>query len=95
MTVDPTIEALFGPPPLDIDLAASYVAANRSVVIVLLFLAIIAVALRFIARITLRNALLADDWVIFVALVQIISDPKLSVSVADFHGSSAYVPPLL
>lgn len=69
MTEDPAIRALFGPAPSDVDLTASEVSINNGVVIAMLCLAVAAVILRFAARIALRNALMADDWAIVVALV--------------------------
>lgn len=73
MTVDPTIEAIFGPPPDNVDLIESNVAVNNGAVIAMLSLAAVAVLLRFVARVTLRNPLLADDWAIIVALVSLPS----------------------
>ncbi|KAL3436150.1 hypothetical protein BDV09DRAFT_184527 [Aspergillus tetrazonus] len=69
MTVDPAIEAIFGPPPDNVDLIESNVAVNNGAVIAMLSLAAVAVLLRFVARVTLRNPLLADDWAIIVALL--------------------------
>jgi hypothetical protein len=73
MTVDPAIEAIFGPPPDNVDLIESNVAINNGAVIAMLSLAAVAVLLRFVARVTLRNPLLADDWAIIVALVSLPS----------------------
>lgn len=69
MAEDPAIRTLFGQAPSDVDLTASDVSVNNGVVIAMLCLAAAAVILRFVARITLRNALMADDWSIIVALV--------------------------
>jgi hypothetical protein len=69
MAEDPAIRTLFGQAPSDVDLTASDVSVNNGVVITMLCLAAAAVILRFAARITLRNALMADDWSIIVALV--------------------------
>ncbi|KAL4972846.1 hypothetical protein BDW66DRAFT_169150 [Aspergillus desertorum] len=69
MTVDPAVEAVFGPPPDNVDLAESSVAVNNGTVIAMLCLAAVAILLRFAARIILRNPLLADDWTIIAALL--------------------------
>lgn len=69
MAEDPTIRAVFGPAPANIDLSASDVSVNNGVVIAMLLLAAVAVTLRFTARLVLRNALMADDWTIIAALV--------------------------
>lgn len=71
MTEDSAIRALFGPAPTDLNLAASDVSVNNGAVIAMLCLASVAVFLRFIARIILRNALMADDWAIIAALVSL------------------------
>lgn len=61
MTEDPAIRAIFGPPPTNVNLAASDVSVNNGAVIAMLCLSAVAVFLRFTARIVLRNALMADD----------------------------------
>ncbi|KAL4951907.1 hypothetical protein BDW69DRAFT_201095 [Aspergillus filifer] len=80
MAVDPVILAAFGPPPADVDLSASDVAKNNGAVIAMLCLAAVAVILRFVARIILRNALLADDWAIIGALICIGATTGISVA---------------
>ncbi|KAJ5244772.1 hypothetical protein N7489_004868 [Penicillium chrysogenum] len=80
MTEDPAIRALFGPAPSDVDLTASEVSINNGVVIAMLCLAAAAVILRFTARIALRNALMADDWAIIMALICIGASTGLSVA---------------
>ncbi|KAL4986518.1 hypothetical protein BDW68DRAFT_163138 [Aspergillus falconensis] len=80
MTVDPAIEAVFGPPPDNVDLAESSVAVNNGAVIAMLCLAAVAVLLRFAARVVLRNPLLADDWTIIVALFGIGGTTGISVA---------------
>ncbi|KAJ6035983.1 hypothetical protein N7540_000262 [Penicillium herquei] len=69
MTVDPAIEALFGSPPSDIDLDATSVGNNNRGVIAMMCLAAVAVITRFICRIIFRTSILADDYMIIVALV--------------------------
>jgi hypothetical protein len=69
MAVDPAILAVFGPVPAGVDLAESHVSVNNGAVIAMLCLSTVAVILRFVARVTLRNALMADDWAIIIALV--------------------------
>lgn len=66
---DPAILAAFGPPPANVDLAESSVRVNNGAVIGLLCASFVLVVLRFMARWTLRNPLLADDWAIIAALV--------------------------
>lgn len=70
MGVDPGIVKVFGPAPPELDLSESEVSRNNGAVIAMVCLAAVAVILRFTARITLGNALMADDWIIVVALVQ-------------------------
>lgn len=69
MTVDPAIEALFGPAPSNIDLNDTSVGNNNRGVISMICLAALAVVTRFICRIVFRNPILADDYMIIVALV--------------------------
>ncbi|KAL4930444.1 uncharacterized protein BDV17DRAFT_280724 [Aspergillus undulatus] len=78
--MDPAILAYFGPPPDNVDLADSTQRVDSGVVIAMLCLAALAVALRFTARIILRNSLLADDWAIIVALTGIGGTSGLSVA---------------
>ncbi|OJJ42357.1 hypothetical protein ASPZODRAFT_77114 [Penicilliopsis zonata CBS 506.65] len=78
--VDPAIRALFGPPPSDINLAASNVSVNNGAVIAMACVAVVALILRFTARVLLRNALLADDWAIIAALLCIGGTTGLSVA---------------
>ncbi|KAJ5895197.1 hypothetical protein N7495_006888 [Penicillium taxi] len=68
MAMDTDIKTLFGPVPLGIDLSASHVAMDNGVVIAMFATATFAVILRFLARAVLRTGLMADDWVIIVAL---------------------------
>jgi hypothetical protein len=69
MTVDPAIEALFGPPPSNININDTSVGNNNRGVIAMLCVAALAVITRFITRITFRNPILADDYIIIIALV--------------------------
>ncbi|KAJ5544448.1 hypothetical protein N7535_007153 [Penicillium sp. DV-2018c] len=80
MTQDPAIRALFGPAPSNLDLTASDVSVNNGAVIAMFCLAAVLVILRFVARIVLRNALMADDWAIIAALVCIGGTTGLSVA---------------
>ncbi|KAL4936957.1 hypothetical protein BDV06DRAFT_227404 [Aspergillus oleicola] len=80
MDLDPVILAAFGSPPADVDLSASEVHKNNGAVIAMLCLAAVAVILRFVARIILRNALLADDLAIIGALVCISATTGISVA---------------
>ena len=69
MTIDPAIEALFGSPPSDINLDATSVGKNNRGVISMICLAAAAVVTRFLCRIIFRTSILADDYMIIVALV--------------------------
>lgn len=69
MAVDPAILAVFGPVPAGVNLDESDVSVNNGAVIAMLCLSAVAVALRFVARVTLRNSLMADDWAMIGALV--------------------------
>lgn len=69
MAIDPAIEAVFGPAPSDIDLEATSVRTNNSGVIAMIVLAAVAVITRFVSRIICRNPVLADDYIIVLALV--------------------------
>ncbi|RAL07950.1 uncharacterized protein BO97DRAFT_462254 [Aspergillus homomorphus CBS 101889] len=80
MAEDPAIRALFGPAPATVNLNASAVAVNNGAVIAMLSLAAVAVMLRFIARLVLRNALMADDWAIIAALICIGATTGLSIA---------------
>ncbi|GKZ23584.1 hypothetical protein AbraIFM66951_009857 [Aspergillus brasiliensis] len=90
MAVDPAIVAIFGEPPDDIDLTDSRIQRDNAVVIFILCLAVISVALRFVARRVLRNSLMADDWVIILALVFICTTSGLSIC-GGFYGVGKHV----
>lgn len=83
--LDPTIVAIFGQPLAHIDLADSQVRRDNAAVIVLLVLSIIAVGLRFIARLAVRNPFRLDDWLILASLVgeqdESISDGSSSANI--------------
>ncbi|BCS24829.1 uncharacterized protein APUU_41273S [Aspergillus puulaauensis] len=87
---DPAILAAFGPPPANVNLAESSVRVNNGAVIGLLCASFVLVILRFIARLTLRNPLLADDWAIIAALCCIGATTGLSVS-GSFVGAGRHV----
>ncbi|CAI7650212.1 unnamed protein product [Penicillium manginii] len=80
MAVDPAILAVFGPVSAGVDLAESHVSVNNGAVIAMLCLSTVAVILRFVARVTLRNALMADDWAIIIALACIGATTGISVA---------------
>lgn len=69
MAIDPAIEAVFGPAPANVDLNESSVRTNNSGVIAMMALAAAAVITRFVSRIVCRNPILADDYIIVLALV--------------------------
>ncbi|KAI0469814.1 hypothetical protein GGR56DRAFT_661712 [Xylariaceae sp. FL0804] len=69
MTIDPIIEAVFGPPPADVDLNESLVGTNNAVAIVLLVLATVAVVLRLWVRRMQRMELKLDDWAVVAGLI--------------------------
>lgn len=62
MALEAAILAISGPLLDSIDVVDSRVGENNAAVIALLCLAAVAVILRFVTRISLRNALMADDW---------------------------------
>ncbi|KAJ5901270.1 hypothetical protein N7504_007263 [Penicillium tannophilum] len=84
MTVDPAIKALFGPPPSNINLDETSVGKNNRGVIAMLCLAALAVITRFITRITFRNPILADDYIIIVALLCIGTTAGISVAGGNY-----------
>ncbi|ETS85356.1 hypothetical protein PFICI_03381 [Pestalotiopsis fici W106-1] len=69
MTIDPIIEAAFGPAPANVDLTESLVLTNDVVAIILLVVAALAVFLRLLVRRLSRAGLGWDDWAIIVALI--------------------------
>ncbi|RAH53751.1 hypothetical protein BO85DRAFT_462774 [Aspergillus piperis CBS 112811] len=83
--LDSTIVAIFGQPPAHIDLADSQVRRDNAAVIVLLVLSIIAVGLRFIARLAVRNPFRLDDWLILASLVG-----EQDESISDGSSSGAF-----
>ncbi|GCB21357.1 hypothetical protein AAWM_04242 [Aspergillus awamori] len=83
--LDPTIVAIFGQPPAHINLAVSQVRQDNAAVVSLLVLSIIAVVLRFIVRLAVRNPFRLDDWLILVSLVR---EQHVSVFVAATAGLS-------
>ena len=66
----------FGYPPEGMDLTASRTHSNNAIGIVLLVIAVIAVALRTIARLRFQNvSLAADDYFMYAGLVRVQSNP--------------------
>ncbi|PYH28536.1 uncharacterized protein BO87DRAFT_402153 [Aspergillus neoniger CBS 115656] len=76
--------AIFGQPPAHIDLAESQVRRDNAAVIVLLLLSIIAVGLRFIARLAVRNPFRLDDWLILASLAFVAATAGLSLAGGAF-----------
>ncbi|KAJ5171648.1 hypothetical protein N7492_004241 [Penicillium capsulatum] len=76
--MDPLIRAIFGEPPVGINLTESRVNDNNRVVITMVCLVAVAVLLRFIARLfLLRNPLKADDWLVIGSLVATAENVEL------------------
>lgn len=69
MEVDPIVLATFGPPPPGIDLAAKQETAIIVVALVSTAFATIALVLRIWARNFQRFGMMADDYLMVVALV--------------------------
>ncbi|PWY66516.1 hypothetical protein BO94DRAFT_613741 [Aspergillus sclerotioniger CBS 115572] len=69
MESNPAIVAIFGQPPVNINLAATQVSRDNAAVLAMLCLGVVAVILRFITRLALRNPFRVDDWLILVSLV--------------------------
>ncbi|GAD96242.1 hypothetical protein ANI_1_1100164 [Paecilomyces variotii No. 5] len=82
--IDPAIVEIFGQSPTDLDLSTNNVSKNDIAVIILLVIATTAVVLRFIARVTLRNAFMADDWCIMLALLFVGTTGGLSIAGGKF-----------
>lgn len=62
----------FGEPPPDIDLKENHTPRNHATVLTVYIFAIVAVALRITARLKVQQAnVLADDWLICIALVRL------------------------
>lgn len=69
MAINPAILKAFGPPPPGIDLAESQQTAISVVAIVCTAIAAIALGLRLWARNLQSFGMMADDWLMVVALV--------------------------
>lgn len=69
MEIDPAILAVFGPPPAGINLAATQETAIIVVALVSTGFATVALGLRIWARNFQRFGMMADDWLMVVALV--------------------------
>lgn len=70
MEVDPAISAKFGPPPAGLDLGANQQTAIIAVALVSTAFATVALGLRIWARNFQRFGMMADDWLMIVALVR-------------------------
>lgn len=82
--VDPTILALFGPPPAGTDLSENPIAGNDTAVAVLLGIATVAVVLRLWCRRYTSSPLKADDSVIVAALILTYATGGMSFAVGHF-----------
>ncbi|KAJ5178690.1 hypothetical protein N7492_001900 [Penicillium capsulatum] len=78
--MDPLIRAIFGEPPAGINLTESRVNDNNRVVITMLCLAAVAVLLRFMSRLFLRNPFKADDWLVVGSLIALSATAALSIA---------------
>ncbi|OJJ66259.1 hypothetical protein ASPBRDRAFT_138327 [Aspergillus brasiliensis CBS 101740] len=82
--LDPSIVAIFGQPSGHIDLAVTQVPRDNAAVIALLVLSVVAVLLRVIARLAMRNPFRLDDWLILVCLVFVMATAGLSLAGGAF-----------
>lgn len=88
--MDPSVLAIFGQPPLSVDLSASTTARDNAVVITLSCLAILAVAGRVGARKINKAKLGPDDMLIFFALALVLATMVLTILGGHF-GSGKHV----
>ncbi|PYI06949.1 hypothetical protein BO78DRAFT_367638 [Aspergillus sclerotiicarbonarius CBS 121057] len=84
MALDPAIIAVFGEPPDNVNLAATQVPRDNAAVITMFCLGFVAVVLRFITRLALRNPFRVDDWLILVSLVFVGAMAGLSIAGGTF-----------
>ncbi|KAK3313996.1 pth11-like integral membrane protein [Apodospora peruviana] len=90
MTMDPTILAVFGPPPEGTDLTENRAHENDAAAVAMLVLSAIFMILRFMARVVQRSGLHMDDWVTIVALFFVGATVGLTVA-GSAHGAGKHV----
>jgi hypothetical protein len=81
--IDPIILAAFGPPPPGIDLKAKQETAIIVVALVSTAFATVALLLRIWARNFQRFGMMADDYLMIVALVRPLGFPRVTLQVTD------------
>ena len=89
-TMDPSILAIFGQPPLSVDLSTTTTSHDNSIVIALSILAVLAVAGRVWARKINKAKLGLDDMLIFSALVLVLTTMGLTI-LGGQYGSGKHV----
>lgn len=67
---DPMAVAVFGPPPEGLDLTENQQVADNVAAILCAAIATVALALRLYSRTFQRFDMLADDWLMIIALVR-------------------------
>ena len=85
VTLDPTIAALFGPPPAGMDLTEENYSIYNGVACAFFSLAVVAVILRVYVRITRGASLAIDDHTIVGAIVSRIPLGEYPFASAEGH----------
>lgn len=84
MEVDPIIEQAFGPAPAGINLAAKQETAIIVVALVSTGFATVALVLRVWARNFQRFGMMADDYLMVVALVGYLGFPQTKTKISNY-----------
>ncbi|WZH48505.1 pth11-like integral membrane protein [Fusarium acuminatum] len=87
---DPRIIAFAGSPPSDIDLNASTATSDRTAIITVLILALLAILLRFTARTIQRTRIHWDDWVIILSMVLVAGTAGLAIA-GGIYGAGKHI----
>ncbi|KAI2616873.1 hypothetical protein GGR54DRAFT_631611 [Hypoxylon sp. NC1633] len=90
MELDPAILAVFGPPPADVNLSESQGTADNVAAIICAAFATIALILRIYARNLQRFDMMADDWLMVVALIMVYGTCAINI-IGGAHGAGKHI----
>ncbi|KAL7619869.1 hypothetical protein AAE478_010415 [Parahypoxylon ruwenzoriense] len=90
MEIDPVIVAVFGPPPAGIDLLANQQTADNVAAILCASIATVALCLRLWARNFQRFDMMADDWLMLIALIFVYGTAAITI-LGGAHGAGKHI----
>ncbi|KAI1370552.1 hypothetical protein F4677DRAFT_350367 [Hypoxylon crocopeplum] len=90
MEIDPAIMAVFGPPPPGLDLAENQQTADNVAAILCAAIATVALCLRLWARNFQRFDMMADDWLMLIALIFVYGTCAITI-IGGAHGAGKHI----